>query len=204
MRAAYRVRAPLLEPSPLRTGRDSFPSSGSSTSKRLLAETRFGNRKTQAMNPVMALGMKQNAVLGTGRTTHYPGNAMVKAPPGETIDFGVAYRTEASLFKPEKAKKMGAPKRVPHMIRFAFLPSSRRPLLASSPLRTGRESLPSSGSSTRLRPQGKRGRSHVQKANTTYAILRSGRFTLPRGSEGSCTSGWHRRHLLCSLHRFHN
>jgi hypothetical protein len=73
------------------------------------------------MNPVMALGMKQNAVLGTGRTTHYPGNAMVKVPPGETSDFGVAHRTEASLFKPEKAKKTGAPKRVPHMIRFAFL-----------------------------------------------------------------------------------
>jgi hypothetical protein len=28
-----------------------------------------------------------------------------------------------------------------------------------------------------------------KKTNTTYAILRSGRFSLPRGSEGSCTSG---------------
>src|ERR1019366_9280769 len=49
---------PLLGPGPLRTGRDSFPSSGSSTSNASLREARFGYRKTQAVNPVMALGMK--------------------------------------------------------------------------------------------------------------------------------------------------
>jgi hypothetical protein len=46
---------------------------------------------------------------------------MVKAPSGQTSDFGVAHRAEAALFRPEKAKKTGAPKRVPHMIPFAFL-----------------------------------------------------------------------------------
>src|ERR1039457_6373825 len=45
-------------PGRLRTGRDGFPSSGSSTSNASLRETRFGYRKTQAVNPVMALGMK--------------------------------------------------------------------------------------------------------------------------------------------------
>jgi len=32
------------------------------------------------MNPVMALWMKENAVLGALRTTHHTGNAMVEAP----------------------------------------------------------------------------------------------------------------------------
>jgi len=152
----------------------------------------------------VALWMKQDAVFCTRRTPLHTGDAMMKTPSRDSGDPYTAYGAEPTLELPEKAKCLSTPKRRRHMIRFAFLPSSRRPLLASSPLRTGRESLPSSGSSTRLRPQGKRGRSHVQKANTTYAILRSGRFTLPRGSEGSCTSGLHRRHLLCSLHRFHN
>ena len=53
-----RVAGTHCEPGPLRTGRDSFPSSGSSTSNASLRETRFGYRKTEAMNPVMALGMK--------------------------------------------------------------------------------------------------------------------------------------------------
>ena len=47
-------------------------------------------------------------------------------------------------------------------------------------VRTGLESFPSSGSSTRKRPLEKRGRSRRQKSHTTYAILRGGRFTLPR------------------------
>jgi hypothetical protein len=110
----------LLEPGPLRTGLDGFPSSGSSTSNAARNRTRFGNRKTQVMNPVMALGMKQDAVIDPGRTTHYPGDAIVKAPPCERSDFGVAHRTEAALLIPKKAKKTRTPKRVPHMIRFAL------------------------------------------------------------------------------------
>ena len=41
--------------------------------------------------------------------------------------------------------------------------SSRAPLLAPGPLRTGLESFPSSGSSTQKRPPEKRGRSLIQK-----------------------------------------
>jgi hypothetical protein len=48
----------LRSPSPLRTGHDSFPSSGSSTSNASFGETRFRDGKMLAMNPVMALGMK--------------------------------------------------------------------------------------------------------------------------------------------------
>ena len=113
-------RTPFLGPGPLRTGRDSFLSSGSSPSERLRTETRFGNRKTQAMNPVMALRVKQDAVLSVAQTTHHAGYAVVQAPPRESSDFGIAHRAEAALFRPEKAKKAGAPKRVPHMVPFAF------------------------------------------------------------------------------------
>src|SRR5215831_9915920 len=44
-------------PGPLRTGRESFPSSGSSPSNASCEETRFRYVKTLAMNPVMALRM---------------------------------------------------------------------------------------------------------------------------------------------------
>jgi len=66
------------------------------------------------------------------------------------------------------------------------MPSSPPPLLGASPLRTGLESFPSSGSSTRERPLEKRGRSRMQKSHTTYAILRGGRFTLPRNDPRQC------------------
>ena len=45
-------------PGPLRTGLESFPSSGSSHSNASLEETRFRYDKTLTMNPVMALWMK--------------------------------------------------------------------------------------------------------------------------------------------------
>src|SRR5271166_6041012 len=83
-------------------------------------ETRFGYRKTQVVNPVMALGMKQDAVVGAGRTTHHARDAMVKAPPRESGDFCMARRAEAALFIPEIAKDTRTPKRVLHTIRFAF------------------------------------------------------------------------------------
>jgi hypothetical protein len=65
--------------------------------------------------------MQQDAVLGPGGPTHDPGDAIVKAPSRETSDFGVAHWAEAALLMPKKAKKTRAPKRVPHMIPFAFL-----------------------------------------------------------------------------------
>jgi hypothetical protein len=110
----------------------------------------------------------------------------VKPPSRETSDFGVAHRAEAALLIPKKAKKTRALKRVPHMIPLALLPSGPPPLLGASPLRTGLESFPSSGSSTRERPLEKRGRSRMQKSHTTYAILRGGRFTLPRNDPRQC------------------
>jgi hypothetical protein len=51
-------QAALRPPGPLRTGREGFPSPSSSPSNASLGETRFRNRKTLTMNPVMALGMK--------------------------------------------------------------------------------------------------------------------------------------------------
>jgi hypothetical protein len=73
------------------------------------------------MNLVMALGMKQNAVLGAGRTTLQPGDTIVQVPPGKTGDFGVAHQAETMLFIPKKTKKTRTLKRDPHMICFAFL-----------------------------------------------------------------------------------
>ena len=69
----------------------------------------------------MAIRVKQDTVLSTARTTHHAGYAVVQAPTGEASDFGIAHRAEAALFRPEEAKKTGAPKRVPHMVPFAFL-----------------------------------------------------------------------------------
>src|ERR1700694_4785314 len=89
-------------------------------------------------------------MLSTARTTLHAGDVIVKAPPGETGDSGIAHRAETALLIPEKAKNTRTPKRILHMICFAFfevgLPSSRPPLLGASPLRTGRDSFPSSGS----------------------------------------------------------
>ena len=75
---------------------------------------------------------------------------MVNAPARDPSDFGVAHRAESALFLPEKAKSSSTPERVQHVRTFSFfeigLPSSRPPLLGASPLRTGRDSFPSSGS----------------------------------------------------------
>jgi len=69
----------------------------------------------------MAFWVKQDAVHSTARTTQHAGYAVVQAPPREASDFGIAHRAEAALFRPEEAKKTGAPKRVPHMVPFAYL-----------------------------------------------------------------------------------
>jgi hypothetical protein len=73
------------------------------------------------MNPVMAFGMKQDAVLGIALTTHHPGDTIVKKPPGEAGESGVARNAKAALFIPKKTKKTRTLKRALHMIRFAFL-----------------------------------------------------------------------------------
>jgi hypothetical protein len=86
-------------------------------------------------------------------------------------------------------------------------PSSQPPLLGASPLRTGLESFPSSGSSIPERPHEKRGRSRIQQQmNTTYSILICGQLARQWGNHqrvGSCTSSLRHRRLLCFLHRFH-
>jgi hypothetical protein len=51
-------RTPLLGPSPLRTGRETFASSGSGPSNASFRETRFRYGKMLAMNPVVALWVK--------------------------------------------------------------------------------------------------------------------------------------------------
>ena len=72
------------------------------------------------MNPVMALWMKENAVLGALRTTHHTGNAVVKAPTRDPSDFCIALRAKSTLFMPEIAKSAGTPKRFQHVSPFAF------------------------------------------------------------------------------------
>lgn len=72
------------------------------------------------MNPVMALGMKQNAVGSTCRTTHHTGDAVMKAPACDPGDFCVAQRAESTLFRPEIAKSTGTPKRFQHVSPFPF------------------------------------------------------------------------------------
>jgi hypothetical protein len=113
-------RPPLLGASPLRTGRESFPSSGSSPSNASFRETRFRYGKMLAMNPVVALWMEQDAVFCTRGTTQCTGDAMMKAPTRDPGDLGVAHGTEPALELPEKAKSPRTPKRFRHMICFAF------------------------------------------------------------------------------------
>ena len=113
-------RPPLLGASPLRTGRESFPSSGSSPSNASFRETRFRYGKMLAMNPIVALWMEQDAVFCTRGTTQCTGDAMMKAPTRDPGDLSVAHGTEPALELPEKAKSPRTPKRFRHMICFAF------------------------------------------------------------------------------------
>jgi len=46
---------------------------------------------------------------------------MVKAPARDPSDFCIAHRAKSALFMPEEAKGTSTPKRVQHMIFFAFL-----------------------------------------------------------------------------------
>ena len=45
---------------------------------------------------------------------------MVKAPTGNASDSLIAHGTTSTLFIPEKAKGASTPKRIPHVISFAF------------------------------------------------------------------------------------
>src|SRR6266481_1266786 len=72
------------------------------------------------MNPVMALGMKQNAVCGTSGTAHHTGDTVMQAPARDPGDFGIALRAKSTLLMPEKAKRAGTPKRFQHVSPFTF------------------------------------------------------------------------------------
>jgi hypothetical protein len=72
------------------------------------------------MNPVMALGMKQNAVRGTSGTAHHTGDTVMQAPARDPGDFGIALRAKSTLLMPEMAKSVGTPKRFQHVSPFAF------------------------------------------------------------------------------------
>jgi hypothetical protein len=101
---------PLLGAGPLRTGRDSFPASGSGPANASLRETRLWNGKTLAVNPVVALWMKQDAVVCTRGTTLHARDAVMKTPSRDPSDFHVAHGAEATLQVPEKAKCSRTPK----------------------------------------------------------------------------------------------
>ena len=111
---------PLLGAGPLRTGRDSFPASGSGPANASFRETRWWNGKTLAVNPVVALWMKQDAVVCTRGTTLHARDAVMKTPSRDPSDFHIAHGAEATLQVPEKAKCSRTPKRFRHMIAFAF------------------------------------------------------------------------------------
>ncbi len=59
------------------------------------------------MNPVMALGMKENAVRGTSGTALHTGDAVMQAPACDPSDFCIALRAKSTLFIPEIAKSAG-------------------------------------------------------------------------------------------------
>ena len=95
---------PLLGAGPLRTGRDSFPSSGSGPSNASCRETRMCYGKALAVNPVVALWVKQSAVFCARGTTLHTGDAIVKTPSRDPGDLDIAYGAEATLQEPEKTK----------------------------------------------------------------------------------------------------
>ena len=140
-------RTPLLGPGPLRTGRETFASSGSSPSNASFRETRFRYGKMLAVNPVVALWMNQHTVVCTRGTTRHTRDAIVYAPACDPGDLGVTHGAESALEPPEKAKSPRPPKRSRHIVSFAFLPSSRATLRPPSPLRTVRDTFASHGSS---------------------------------------------------------
>jgi len=113
-------RATLRSPSPLRTVHESFPSHSSSPSNAPREGTRFRYSNALVVNPVMALRMKQDAILDAARTSQHTRDAVMNAPSSDPGDFCIAHRAESVLFMPEKAKSLSPPKTFPHVIPIAF------------------------------------------------------------------------------------
>jgi hypothetical protein len=73
-----------------------------------------------AVNPVVALWMDQNAVIGIRGTTHHSRDAIMNAPSRDSGDFGIAHGADPALELPEKAKSPRTPKRFRQIVSFAF------------------------------------------------------------------------------------
>jgi len=73
------------------TQRKPFDSSTAS-----LGEMRLRYSSTLVVNPVMALRMKEDAVLDAARATHHARDAVMKAPSRGTGDSCIAHRAESA------------------------------------------------------------------------------------------------------------
>ena len=118
-----------------------------------------------AVNPVVALWMKQDAVVCTRGTTHHAGGAIMKTPSRDPGDLCVAYVAEPTLEIPEKAKRSSTPKRCRHIISFAFLEvgCTRRIVLSGQRrhyrhIREWHDAIRDRGSTFSFHPQGFIGR----------------------------------------------
>src|SRR3984893_4996695 len=106
-------QAALRPPGPLRTELEGFPSPSASPSNASLEETRFRNGKTLTMNPVMALGMKENAVRSPCRTTHHTGDAVMEPPACGTGDFCNGTACRVHVVHTRDSEEYGYPETFP-------------------------------------------------------------------------------------------
>src|SRR5206468_643337 len=92
-------RAGLLPPSPLRTARESFPSSSSSLANAPCG-TRWCHIQRLAMDLPVAVGVQENTVVCGITASMCPPDHMMVVPSCEFGDLLVAHRTEAVLVFP--------------------------------------------------------------------------------------------------------
>src|SRR5712664_4747771 len=86
-------QAGLLPPSPLRTARESFPSSSSSLANALM-RTRFHHGASVAMDLCMAVWVEEHLVLGTVRATVGTPHDMMAMPACQVCDGLMPHSTE--------------------------------------------------------------------------------------------------------------
>lgn len=86
----------LLPRPPLRTTRDSFPSSRSNLSN-AFRKTRFLNLKTKTVNLLVAIGVEQHPVFHPIVTAMYSPNQVVTVPAALFGDFLTTDRTDTRL-----------------------------------------------------------------------------------------------------------
>ena len=93
-------RAGLLPPSPLRTARESFPSSSSSLSN-APCRTRWCHGQHLAMDLSMALGMQEDTVLYGILAPMLPPDSVMVVPPCKSGDLLMTHGTETVLLFPQ-------------------------------------------------------------------------------------------------------